>query len=133
MMVIGQHNIKEGTIMAKEQTQQHTTEESIWEKRFESICKLVESQANQQERILSCLEGDALAGKKGLVHLVDDLNNTQMLTRKQVEEHAAKIKIHDDEIAESKSQRKTLITVLSLGSGGVGAMLSKFFGNSGSN
>jgi hypothetical protein len=112
-----------------QQTQQHTTEESIWEKRFESLCKLVEGQANQQERILSCLEGDALAGKKGLVHLVSDLNETQILTRKQVEEHAVKLKAHETEIAEGKSQRKTLITLLSLGSGGFAAAVTKFFGN----
>jgi hypothetical protein len=96
---------------------------------LKSVMRYLKQQGKQNERILDCLQGDALSGKKGLIHVVSDLNDTCQITRKQVEEHAVKLKAHETEIAEGKSQRKTLITLLSLGSGGFGAVVTKFFGN----
>lgn len=99
-----------------------------WEARIE---KLLEKCNQDNGAIMRCLTGDALNNIDGLVHKVGKIEENTQLMRKQLVEHAAKLSKHDDEIKEGKTQRKTLITILGLSSGGLGAMLSKFFSNGG--
>lgn len=101
-----------------------------WEAKMERLLTKCDT---DNQKIMRCLTGDPLNNIDGLVHVVKKVDDNTQQIRKQLDEHAVKLKTHETEIAEGKSQRKTLITILSLSSGGLGAMLSKFFGGGGSN
>jgi hypothetical protein len=114
--------------MAKSNEQIDVEKENAkWRKRFEDLEVCIKNQADQTSTIHKCLVGDPLKGEDGLVQVVKNLALESKQARIQRSEFALRITEAEKDIAYTKTQRKTLLGLLTLMSGGLGAMVTKFF------